>query len=101
APGRLVQSPGPGGAVADAASPPLKRLRREIRERRRQVAAELERAFQGSDADRLFADRYVTLRHGRYVLPVRSEARTRVRGIVHDRSQTGHTLSLQPAHAFA
>ena len=95
---RLRHALDASGAVTDDASPTLKRLRREIRERRRQLAAELERAFQGSDADRLFADRYVTLRHGRYVLPVRSEARARVRGIVHDRSQSGQTLFVEPEH---
>ena len=95
---RLRKSLDETGVVTDDASPTLKRLRREIRERRRQLAAELERAFQGSDADRLFADRYVTLRHGRYVVPVRSEARGRVRGIVHDRSQSGQTLFVEPEH---
>ena len=96
---RLRHALDASGAVTDDASPTLKRLRREIRDRRRQLATELERAFQGSDADRLFADRYVTLRHGRYVLPVRTEARTRVRGIVHDRSQSGQTLFIEPEHA--
>src|SRR2546429_1837385 len=95
---RLRRALDASGAVTDDASPTLKRLRREIRERRRQLATELERAFQGHDADRLFADRYVTLRHGRYVLPVRTEARTRVRGIVHDRSQSGQTLFIEPEH---
>jgi len=84
------------GAVVDDASPTLRRLRREIRERRRRIVAELERAFQGGDAERIFADRYVTVRHGRYVLPVRAEARGRVRGIVHDRSQSGQTLFVEP-----
>ena len=84
------------GAVLDDASPTLRRLRRELRERRRRLVAELERAFQGADAERLFADRYVTVRHGRYVLPVRAEARGRVRGIVHDRSQSGQTLFVEP-----
>jgi DNA mismatch repair protein MutS2 len=87
------------GSVTDDASPRLRHLRREVRERRRRIVADLERAFQGSDADRLFADRYVTMRHGRYVLPVRAEARTRVRGIVHDRSQSGQTLFVEPAEA--
>src|SRR2546428_3116643 len=88
---RLRRAPDASGAVTDDASPTIKRLRREIRDRRRQLAAELERAFQGGDADRLFADRYVTLRHGRDGLPGRAEARGRVRGIVHDRSQSGPT----------
>jgi DNA mismatch repair protein MutS2 len=94
---RLRRALDDAGAVTDDASPALKRLRREIRERRRRVAAELERAFQTSEAERLFADRYVTIRHGRYVLPVRAEARGRVRGIVHDRSQSGQTLFVEPA----
>ena len=87
------------GAVTDDASPQLKRLRREIRERRRKLVADLERAFQGPEGERLFADRYVTVRHGRYVLPVRAEARGRVRGIVHDRSQSGQTLFVEPEGA--
>src|SRR5262249_47022653 len=41
-------------------------------------------------------ERYVTVRHGRYVLPVRIEAKARVRGIVHDRSQSGATLFVEP-----
>jgi DNA mismatch repair protein MutS2 len=93
---RLRRALDASGLVTDDASPTLKRLRREIRERRRQLASELERAFQGSDAERLFADHYVTLRHGRYVLPVRAESRGRVRGIVHDRSQSGQTLFIEP-----
>ena len=93
---RLHRALDSSGLVTDDASPTLKRLRREIRDRRRKLAAELERAFQGSDADRLFADHYVTLRHGRYVLPVRAESRGRVRGIVHDRSQSGQTLFIEP-----
>jgi DNA mismatch repair protein MutS2 len=85
------------GSLTDNASPRLRHLRREIRERRRRLVAELERLLAGPDADRLFADRYVTIRHGRYVLPVRAEARGRLRGIVHDRSQSGQTLFLEPA----
>ena len=85
------------GAVSDGASPRLRQLRREIRERRRRVVADLERMLNGPDAERVFADRFVTVRHGRYVLPVRAEARARVHGIVHDRSQSGQTLFVEPA----
>ncbi len=96
--GRLGRSLDVDGAVTDDASPRLRHLRREIRERRRRLTAELERAFQDPEAERLFAERYVTIRHGRYVLPLRAEARSRVRGIVHDRSQSGQTLFVEPAH---
>jgi DNA mismatch repair protein MutS2 len=87
------------GTLRDEASPRLRQLRRELRERRRRLVADLERLLQSADADRIFAERFVTLRHGRYVLPVRAEARARVRGIVHDRSQSGQTLFVEPADA--
>jgi DNA mismatch repair protein MutS2 len=87
------------GAVRDEASPHLRQLRRQIRERRRRIVSDLERLLQGAEAERLYTDRYVTVRHGRYVLPVRAEARARIRGIVHDRSQSGQTVFIEPAEA--
>ena len=83
------------GALTDRASARLGQVRREIRDSRRRVVAELERLIQ-SEGERVFAERFVTLRHGRYVVPVRAEARGRVRGIVHDRSQSGQTLFVEP-----
>jgi DNA mismatch repair protein MutS2 len=93
---RLHRSIDADGNVADDASPALRRLRREIRERRRRLVADLERMAHGWD-DRVLADRFVTIRYGRYVLPVRADARARVRGIVHDRSQSGQTFFVEPA----
>ena len=83
------------GSVTDHASAALGRLRREIRERRRKLVADCERML-GQEGERVFADRFVTMRHGRYVLPVRAEARQRVPGIVHDRSQSGQTIFVEP-----
>ena len=83
------------GSVTDRASASLGRLRREIRERRRKLVADCERLL-GQEGERAFADRFVTMRHGRYVLPVRAEARQRVPGIVHDRSQSGQTIFVEP-----
>lgn len=85
------------GTLTDDASPRLRHLRRRIREHRRRIVADLERRLGGSDVEQLFTDRYVTVRHGRYVLPVRADARSRVPGIVHDRSQSGQTLFVEPA----
>ena len=85
------------GEVTDAASPQLGRLRRDLRERRRRLVGNLEALLQGTD-ERILADRFVTIRHGRYVLPIRAEARGRFRGIVHDRSQSGQTLFVEPEH---
>ena len=83
------------GSLTDRASPRLRQLRQQIRDRRRRIVADLERML-AAEGDRLFADRFVTVRHGRYVLPVRAEARQRVRGIVHDRSQSGQTIFVEP-----
>jgi DNA mismatch repair protein MutS2 len=97
--GRLRRALDDDGAVTDSASAALGRMRREVRTRSRRLVDDMERQLQRSDADRIFADRYVTVRSGRYVLPVRVEARARVPGIVHDRSQSGQTIFIEPADA--
>src|SRR5262249_54831799 len=78
------------------ASRRLAQIRREILDRRRRIVQDLERLWEAKDTERVFAERFVTVRHGRYVVPVRAEARARVRGIVHDRSQRGQTLFVEP-----
>jgi DNA mismatch repair protein MutS2 len=88
------------GAVTDQASRRLAQVRREILEGRQRIVRDLERLWDAKDAERVFAERYVTVRHGRYVVPVRAESRARVRGIVHDRSQSGQTLFVEPESAI-
>ncbi len=95
----LARSVTEEGALTDEASPQLRKLRHEIRNLRREIVKQLETFFARADADTLFQDRFVTLRHGRYVLPVRAEARGRVRGLVHDRSQSGATVFVEPESA--
>jgi DNA mismatch repair protein MutS2 len=84
------------GAVRDEASPTLRKLRHKGRELRRDLVKRLEQLFQGPAAELIFQERYVTVRHGRYVLPIRAEAKSRFKGIVHDRSQSGATLFVEP-----
>ena len=86
----------PDGTLRDEASPALRRLRARLREVRRDLVKRLEGFFQQPGADALFQERYVTVRHGRYVLPVLAGAKGRLRGIVHDRSQSGATLFVEP-----
>src|SRR5581483_9578629 len=95
---RLRRSLDDDGALTDKASARLAQLRGEIREGRRHVVSSLERLLH-TEGDRVFADRFVTIRHGRYVVPVRAESRGRLRGIVHDRSQSGQTLFVEPESA--
>ncbi|HME94361.1 MAG TPA: endonuclease MutS2 [Methylomirabilota bacterium] len=92
----LGRSLDPDGQVRDEASPALRRLRQRIRDLRREIVKRLESYFNGPNADTTFQERYVTVRHGRYVLPIRAEAKGRLRGIVHDRSQSGATLFVEP-----
>jgi DNA mismatch repair protein MutS2 len=87
------------GQVRDEAGPALRRVRQRIRDLRREIVKRLEAYFGGPNADLTFQERYVTVRHGRYVLPVRAEAKGRLRGIVHDRSQSGATLFVEPEAA--
>ena len=92
----LRHSLDPDGAVLDDASPALRKLRHKGRLLRRDLVKRLEQFFQGSAAELIFQERYVTVRHGRYVLPIRAEAKSRFKGIVHDRSQSGATLFVEP-----
>ena len=80
------------GTLTDTASPRLRLIRRKIRDLRAEIVKSLETLFQTQGADAIFQDRFVTIRHGRYVMPVRAESLSRFRGIVHDRSQSGATL---------
>jgi DNA mismatch repair protein MutS2 len=87
------------GGVKDDASAALRRLRQRIRDLRREIVKMLEGYLHAAGAETTFQERYVTIRHGRYVLPVAAAAKGRVRGIVHDRSQSGVTLFVEPEGA--
>ncbi len=87
------------GGLRDDASPALRSIRRELRSLRTEIEARLSRLFRGSAADRVFADQYVTVRNGRFVVPVRAQSQSSVAGIVQDRSSSGETLFVEPLFA--
>jgi DNA mismatch repair protein MutS2 len=88
------------GAVADAASPELRRIRSDLRSSRRALVSRLER-FLGTLTDRVrVSDASVTVRSGRYCVPVRREGRSEVGGIIHDESATHQTLFVEPPVAI-
>lgn len=86
------------GEVRDDASPALRALRRELRELRAEIERRLGRLAQQS-ASAALADTYVTVRNGRYVVPVRAQSASRLAGIVQDRSASGETLFVEPLFA--
>jgi DNA mismatch repair protein MutS2 len=87
------------GNVRDEASPALRRIRRELRGSQGELVKLLERIAAKLDASHRVPDSSVTVRNGRFVIPVRREARSAVGGIVHDTSTTGATLFIEPPAA--
>jgi DNA mismatch repair protein MutS2 len=88
------------GSIRDSASPTLRRLRRELRESEGKLVALLERIMNKLDAHQRVPDMSVTVRNGRYVIPVRREGRGAVGGLVHDSSNSGATLFVEPPAAI-
>lgn len=86
----------PEGEVRDGASPALRRSRRRVRELESEIARRMESRLKDPAIVPYLQDHYVTQRSGRPVLPVRAEARARVRGIVHDVSSSGTTVFVEP-----
>ncbi|WP_428267675.1 endonuclease MutS2 [Haliangium sp.] len=86
----------PDGRLADHASDALGPLRREAAQLERQVEQRIRAFVDDRRNEHHLQDRYFTSRDGRYVVPVRLEARGQVRGIVHGTSQSGRTLFVEP-----
>ncbi len=93
---RLAHSLDAEGVVLDAASRSLARARQGVREARQRLVARLDAMLGALDPTDRAPDAAVTLRGGRYVIPIRSTARARVGGIVHDESATRSTVFVEP-----
>ena len=93
---RLVKSLDPEGRVQDGASRALARARQAVRDARERLVARLDAILGGLDPSDRAPDASVTLRGGRYVIPVRTTARAKIGGIIHDESATRSTVFLEP-----
>ncbi len=82
--------------MADNASSELKQIRRSINRQNEAVKAKLNHILNSSDNKMLLQDSIVTMRQGRYVIPVKLEHKSKFPGIVHDQSSTGATLFIEP-----
>lgn len=87
------------GVVRDDASPALRKLRRELRGAEADLVRLLERLMAKLEDHHRVDDASVTMRNGRYVIPVRREGRAAVGGIVHDASSSGVTVFVEPPAA--
>jgi DNA mismatch repair protein MutS2 len=80
--------------IADDASPALKSVRRAIKNANDKIHSELGSILNSSRT--LLQENIITMRNGRYCLPVRSEFKNQFQGMVHDQSSTGSTLFIEP-----
>ena len=82
--------------MADNASSQLRSIRRAIVRQNEALKAKINHILNSADNKTILQDSIVTMRNGRYVVPVKQEHRSRVPGIVHDQSGTGATLFIEP-----
>ena len=90
--GRAIQN----GEVDERYSPELGRIRRALESVRRTVTSKLESMLRQPDYSAQLQDQLVTIRNGRFVLPVRSEQKRGIEGIVHGTSSSGATVFMEP-----
>ena len=82
--------------VADDASPALKSVRRQIRQTNDKIRTQLSAMITSQAVGSKLQDSLVTMRNGRYCLPVKAEYRSQVPGMIHDQSSSGATLFIEP-----
>ena len=83
-------------AMADTASHTLNDLRKKIRATENSIRDRLESMVRNMDTSKYLQESVVSMRNGRYVVPVKSEYRGEVSGIIHDVSSTGATVFVEP-----
>ncbi len=82
--------------ISDDASPELRRIRRAIVRQNETIRARLSHMVNSQQNQAYLQDSIVTIRDGRYVIPVKQEHRSEFPGIVHDQSKGGATLFIEP-----
>ena len=82
--------------VVDSASAELGRIRAQLRVAQDRLLSTLDRLVQNVDVSPYLQEAIVTQRQGRYVIPVRSEYKGQIKGIVHDQSASGATFFIEP-----
>jgi DNA mismatch repair protein MutS2 len=93
---RLTRCLDESGEVRDEASRALATARRDQSRLASELQSKIERELRNPDLGAHLSDAYYTVRSGRFVLPVRADARGHVRGIVHDASRSGTTVFVEP-----
>jgi DNA mismatch repair protein MutS2 len=92
----LAQTLSDRGEILDSASPALRRLRLDIQTAQGRLMDRLNSMVSSTEHRSSLQEPIVTMRNGRYVIPVRSDSRSKVPGIVHDQSASGQTVFVEP-----
>ncbi len=82
--------------IADGASSELRRIRRAILKQNEDIRIKINQIVNSAENRVFLQDALVTMRQGRYVIPVKAEHKSRLSGIVHDQSGSGATLFIEP-----
>ncbi|MBE6861822.1 MAG: endonuclease MutS2, partial [Ruminococcus sp.] len=82
--------------IADAASPELAAIRRKINRAGMQLRETLDKMMKNQSVQKCLQEANVTIRDGRFVLPVKAEHRGQISGLVHDTSASGQTIFIEP-----
>jgi len=86
----------PAGEVLDSASDKLSGLRQRLKTAREEILGRLDSIIKSRHSQRFLQEPLVMIRHDRYVVPIRAEMRKEIKGIVHDISNTGATVFVEP-----
>ncbi len=86
--------------IADSASAKLQDIRRKERKIEQDIRAKLNTILHSSTYSKYMRENLVTIRNGRFVIPVKEEYRSCVKGFVHDMSSSGSTVFIEPLAVF-
>jgi DNA mismatch repair protein MutS2 len=94
--GLIAQTVNGQGEVVDSASPDLAHIRAELRVAHQRLMDRLQSILASQTYRPAIQEAIITIRNGRYVIPVRADSRGVLRGLVHDHSSSGATLYIEP-----
>ncbi len=92
----IIQCIDEDGVVLDRASPELRKIRRDIIKKEQSLKNKLETIIRSSRFTAIIQEPLITIRQNRYVIPVKQEKKAKFPGIVHDKSDSGATLFIEP-----
>ncbi|MCK4308615.1 MAG: endonuclease MutS2, partial [Candidatus Atribacteria bacterium] len=93
---KIIYCIGEDGVVLDRASPNLKKIRREIAKQEQAIKNKLESIIKSSHFTTVIQEPIVTIRQSRFVIPIKQERKGKLPGIIHDKSDSGATLFVEP-----